>query len=75
MPDISHSDQMSFIGLYVVVEDKELEVRKSFLGFITEHGKIAYDIKKMSLDWLEKEKLDFNKCKGIGFDNAASMAV
>ena len=38
------------------------------------NGKTAYDIKKMILDRLEKEKLDFKKCTGIGFDNAASMA-
>ena len=28
----------------------------------------------MILDQLEKEKLDFKKCTGIGYDNAASMA-
>ena len=28
----------------------------------------------MIFDWLEKEKLDFKKCKGKWFDNAASMA-
>ena len=57
-PDISHTDQTSFICRYVV-EDKEAEARESFLGFITEHGKIAYDIKKMILDRQEKEKHDF----------------
>ena len=28
----------------------------------------------MILDQLGKEKVDFEKCKGIGHDNAASMA-
>ena len=56
-PGISHTDQMSSICRYVVFEDKEVEVRKSFLGFITELGKTAYNIKKMILDLLEKEKL------------------
>ena len=65
---------MSFIRWYVVVEDKELQVRDSFLGFIIEDGKTASNIKKMILDRLEKEKLDFKKCRGIGFDNVASMA-
>ena len=74
MPDISHTDQMSFICHYAIVEDKEVEVWESFLGFITEHGKTAYDIKKMILDRLEKEKLDFKKCRGIRIDNAANMA-
>ena len=37
-------------------------------------GKTANDIKKMILDRLEKEKLDFKQCRGIGFDNAACMA-
>ena len=58
MPDISHTDQMSFICWYIVLEDKEVEVRESFLGFITEHWKTAYDIQKIILDRLEKEKLD-----------------
>ena len=35
--------------------------------------KTAYD-KKMILDQLEKDKLDFKKCRGIEFDNAAIMA-
>ena len=74
MPVISHTDKMSFICQYIIVEDKEVEVRESFLGFITEHGKTAYDIKKMILNWLEIEKLDFKRCRGIGFDNAARMA-
>ena len=55
---------MNFITQYVVVEDKEMRVRESFLGFITEHGVIAYDI-KMILDRLEKEKLDFEKYKNL----------
>ena len=38
---------------------------ESFFSFITEHGKTAYDI-KMILNRLEKEKLDFKKCRGIG---------
>ena len=50
MLDISHSDQMSFICRYVIVEDKLVEVRESLLGFITEHGKTNYDIKKMIFD-------------------------
>ena len=71
--DISHTDQMSFICRYVIVEDKEI-VQDWFLCFITEYGKTAYNIKKIILDRLDKEKLDFKKCRGIGFDNAASMA-
>ena len=50
-----------------------MEIQESFLGFITEHGNIAYDIKKI-LYQLEKEKLDFKICREIGFDNATSMA-
>ena len=52
--DISHTDQMSSICRYVIVEDR-VEVWKSFLSFITEQWKTAYDIKKMILDQSEKE--------------------
>ena len=64
---------MGFVCRFVIGEDKEVEMRESFQGFITEHGKTSYDIKTI-LDQLEKEKLDFKKCKVIRFDNAASMA-
>ena len=73
-PDISHTDQRRFICRYVGFEDKEVEVLEPFLGFIIEHGKTAYDFKKMILDRLEKVKLGFKKCRGIGFDSVASMA-
>ena len=53
-PDISHADQMSFISQYVVAEDNEVEMQESFLGFITDLRKIAYDIKKMNLDWKKR---------------------
>ena len=49
-------------------------MRQSFLGSITDPGKTAYDIKKMILHRLKKEKLDFKICRGIRFENAASMA-
>ena len=73
MPDISHSDQMSFIfHLSICCCWRQ---RSGSTGIISwfYHWKIAYDIKKMILDWLEKEKLYFKKFRGIGFDNAANM--
>ena len=41
-PDISHTDQMSLICRYFVVENKEVDALESFLGFIAEHGKTSY---------------------------------
>ena len=38
-------------------------MQESFLGFITEHGKIPYDIKKLILDRLETEKFEFKICR------------
>ena len=58
---ISLIHQMSFVCRYVVVEDKEVEVRKLFLCFITEHGETVYDIRKMILDRQEEEYFDFKK--------------
>ena len=46
-PDISHTDHTSFICRGVVVEDKEVDLQELFLGFIIEHRKTAYDIKKL----------------------------
>ena len=58
-PDISYTDQMNLVRRHIFIEDKEVEVRESILGFITEHGKTAYDIKKMTLDQRGEEELDF----------------
>ena len=71
-PDISNTDQMSFICRGVIVQDKEVDLQELFLDFITEHRKTTYDIKKMIWDRLEKP--DFKKCRGIGFPNAVCIA-
>ena len=57
-----------------LLETKEVEVRESFLGFIIELWKTVYGIRKMILDRLEKEKFEFKKCRGIGFNNVSRMA-
>ena len=49
-------------------------MQEQFIGFITERRKTVYDSKKIILDRLKKVKLDSKKCRGIVFDNAASMA-
>ena len=71
--DISLTDQMSFICRYVVVKDKEVEVRESYLVFFHWAWGKADDIKKMILDRLERKKLDFKDFWWIGFNNAASI--
>ena len=56
-----------------LLKTKKVEVRESFLGLVTEPGKTAYDMKKMILDRLEKEKLDLKKCSGLGFHSVAGV--
>ena len=43
----------------LLLKTKKVKVQESFLGFITEHGKTCYDIKKLILDRPDKAKFDF----------------
>lgn len=73
-PDESRTDQMSKIIRYVHVEDDNVEVRESFLGFFLMSGKSADDMSKDIQQELEKDGLDIKLCRAQGYDNAASMS-
>lgn len=74
-PDISHTDQMSEIIRYVKIEKDEVEVIESFIDFLPVHGsKTAANLTNVILEKLKTDDLDFNDCRGQGYDNAATMA-
>ena len=72
--DISFTDQMSCISLFIIVEVNEVEVRESFFGFITEHGQRVMIWRRWFRIDRRKRNLILKKCKRKVFDNAASMA-
>ncbi len=54
-PDVSHNNQMSKVMRYVHTEGDTVQVRESFLGFISIAGKTADTLTKDILSNLEKD--------------------
>ena len=73
-PDISHTDQMTQIIRYVVIQEGTAQILESFIDFIPLKGKTFEDITKMILQKLDNDGININDCQGQGYDNAASMA-
>ncbi|XP_054714780.1 zinc finger MYM-type protein 1-like [Uloborus diversus] len=73
-PDISHTEQLSEVIRYVHIENRKVEIKESFLGFIPLYGKKASDIVETIIQALEKDGLDLTLCRSQGYDNAANMS-
>ena len=73
-PDISHTDQMTQIIRYIVIQEGTVQILESFIDFIPLKGKTSEDITKMILQKLDNDGININDCRGQGYDNAASMA-
>jgi len=74
-PDISQTDQMSQILRYVKVTNDDVQVLESFIDFLpVREFKTSENISEIILAKLKKDGLDFNNCRGQGYDNAANMA-
>lgn len=73
-PDISHVEQMSQVIRYVQIENRKVEVKESFLGFIPLSGKKASDITDEIIQSLENNGLDLKLCRSQGYDNATTMS-
>nr|XP_033788702.1 zinc finger MYM-type protein 1-like [Geotrypetes seraphini] len=73
-PDVSHTDQMCEVIRYVYIEDDNVEIKESFLGFFPISGKSAAELTEQILKQLDSDGLDINLCRDQGYDNAATMA-
>nr|XP_033788676.1 zinc finger MYM-type protein 1-like [Geotrypetes seraphini] len=73
-PDVSYTDQMCEVIRYVYIEDDNVEIKESFLGFFPISGKSAAELTEQILKQLDSDGLDINLCRGQGYDNAATMA-
>uniref|UniRef100_A0A8C5QMR9 Zinc finger MYM-type protein 1 n=2 Tax=Leptobrachium leishanense TaxID=445787 RepID=A0A8C5QMR9_9ANUR len=78
--DISKVDQMSQIFRYVSVErDQNLRacsvtVNEAFLGFHVIEDQRAAEIERNIVACVESKGLDLSKCRGQGYDGAATMS-
>ncbi|XP_078542257.1 zinc finger MYM-type protein 1-like [Lissotriton helveticus] len=73
-PDTSHTDQKSEVIRYVKIQNRKVEVREVFLGFLPLKGKKAVDLSSDILKNLESDGLDIMMCRAQGYDNAATTA-
>jgi hypothetical protein len=73
-PDLSHTDQMTQIIRYVRIKEGIVEVMESFIDFIPCDKKTAADITSVILQKLKDDGIPIEDCRGLGYDNAATMA-
>jgi hypothetical protein len=79
--DISKVDQMSEVFRYVTIEtDPEtgrrthIKINESFLGFHEIQDQSAAGIEDNILKCIQSRGLDLSKCRGQGYDGAATMS-
>ncbi|XP_050065343.1 zinc finger MYM-type protein 1-like [Aphis gossypii] len=70
-PDVSHTDQLSFIFRYVNDNGEPVE---RFLLFLSNTGHKSEDLAKAVFNVLELYNLDIQNCRGQSYDNASNMA-
>lgn len=71
-PDVAHIDQMSEMIRYVHIENGKIEVRLSFLGFISLTGQKVCNNTEYIVNAL-KHGLDLPLCRSKGYDNEPTM--
>ena len=78
--DISKVDQLSQVIRCVTIpkdeNDNPLEVKihEGFMGFHAVHHQSASGLEKEIVGLLEKKRTSLNKCRGQGYDGAATMS-
>jgi hypothetical protein len=70
-PDISHTDQLSFVLRYVGKDGLPIE---RFIQFIPNSGHKAENLADTVLNTLESHSIDINDCRGQSYDNASNMS-
>ena len=70
-PDISHTDQLTFIVRYI---NRDGVIQERFLGFLPIEEHKAKYIEETVIKELNVMSLDIKNCRGQTYDNAANMA-
>lgn len=71
-PDLSHIDQLTVIIRYVSPDDG-LPIER-FLTFLAQENHSGEYMANMVLEYLKECDVDFTKCRGQSYDNAANMS-
>ncbi|KAM9330997.1 zinc finger MYM-type protein 1-like [Gastrophryne carolinensis] len=77
--DISKIDQLSQVFRYVIEREDNLratgiKIEEAFLGFKPIEDQSAAGLENSILESIEKKGLDLSKCRGQGYDGAATMS-
>lgn len=71
-PDISHTDQLTFIIRYILPDGEPVE---RFVTFLPNCGHKGEDMEKAVLATIDKTlELDIKDCRGQSYDNASNMS-
>ena len=73
-PDVSHTEQLTFVLRYALLKDRNWEVVERFLTLYDCEKKKGKDIAKAICDVLEMNQIDINRCGGQGYDNGSNMS-
>lgn len=74
-PDRSHTEQVTFVFRYLLLnDDNQWEIKERFLKLEAMEKKKGSDIAQLIFDVLQEHQIDLKNCRGQGYDNASSMA-
>lgn len=72
-PDISHVKQMSVVLRYVNLEDSNVKICESFLGFLPVEDKTGEGLNEKLLEFLRMLSINLNDARGQAYDNGSNM--
>ncbi|XP_065662686.1 zinc finger MYM-type protein 1-like [Hydra vulgaris] len=74
-PDLSHTDQITFVLQIVRLgSDNQWIVKERFLKVENLEKKKGSDIAKLIIHVLDQSRIDLKSCRGQGYDNGANMS-
>ena len=73
-PDISHTEQNTFVLRYLTREQDKYIIRERFFTFLDDSGKTGSEIATMILSFLTENDIPFKDCRGQGYDNSSNMS-
>lgn len=73
-PDVSHTEQLTFVLRYAVLKNGNWEVVERFLTIKDFEKKKGEDICQVIFSILKEHKINIDRCRGQGYDNASNMS-
>ena len=73
-PDVSHTEQLTFVIRYPAQKNGTWEVLERFLKVQDCEKKKGEDICEVILSVLKEHNIDIGKCRGQGYDNGSNMS-